>query len=162
MPDLQDELAYKSARKTAPVWVQLRKVLSLPARFLFGWRWRVRCLRWMGVNIAECYVGRDCLFDEEVPELIAIEPGVVISSRVILAAHDSSRHVVGPILIRRKAFVGAGSIILPGVAIGEEAVVAAGAVVTRSVPAGAVVGGNPARIIKTRHGSGIPVGQARL
>ena len=51
-------------------------------------------------------------------------------------------------IVRRGASVGTGATILGGVEIGERAIVGAGAVVTKSVPAGAVVAGNPARIIK--------------
>jgi UDP-2-acetamido-3-amino-2,3-dideoxy-glucuronate N-acetyltransferase len=53
-----------------------------------------------------------------------------------------------PTLVRRRAAVGTGAVILPGVTIGERAVVGAGAVVTRDVPAGAVVVGNPARVLR--------------
>jgi UDP-2-acetamido-3-amino-2,3-dideoxy-glucuronate N-acetyltransferase len=53
-----------------------------------------------------------------------------------------------PTLVRRGASVGSNATVLCGVEIGERAVVGAGAVVTRSVPAGAVVAGNPARIIR--------------
>ena len=154
MTRLQNEIEYKTARSTPGVWVQIRKLLSLPGRFLFGWRLRVRCIRWMGVDIGNSYVGRDCLFDEEVPELVTVEDGVVISSRVIFAAHDSCRHVVGRIRVCRGAFVGVGSIILPGVTVGEGAVVAAGSVVTKSIPPGATVAGVPAKIIKTRPDEG--------
>jgi acetyltransferase-like isoleucine patch superfamily enzyme len=49
-------------------------------------------------------------------------------------------------LVRRGASIGAGAIILPGLTIGEGAIVGAGAVVTKDVPAGATVAGNPARI----------------
>ncbi len=49
------------------------------------------------------------------------------------------------VLIGRNVWVGGGAIILPGVTIGDDAVVGAGAVVTRDVPAGATVVGNPAR-----------------
>ena len=55
-----------------------------------------------------------------------------------------------PTLVRRGASIGSNATILCGVEIGERAVVGAGAVVTRSVPAGAVVAGNPAREIKSR------------
>src|ERR671932_640403 len=51
-------------------------------------------------------------------------------------------------VVRRGASIGSNATILCGVEIGERAVVGAGAVVTRDVPAGAVVAGNPARIIK--------------
>ena len=56
---------------------------------------------------------------------------------------------VVPTLVRRGASVGTGATILAGVKIGERAIVGAGAVVTRDVPAGAIVAGNPARILKT-------------
>jgi acetyltransferase-like isoleucine patch superfamily enzyme len=148
MPDLMDEREYKSNRRIPNALAQMRKPLGLLARFWFGWRGRVRILRWMGVNITDSYVGKDCLFDDEVPELITVEPGVVISSRVIVAAHDSFRHVVGPVRLCRGAFIGIGAILLPGVTIGEGAVVAAGAVVTRPVEPYTVVAGVPARVVK--------------
>ncbi len=54
-----------------------------------------------------------------------------------------------PIDIGADAWIGGGAILLPGVTVGEGAIVAAGAVVTRDVAPGATVGGNPARIIRT-------------
>jgi len=57
---------------------------------------------------------------------------------------------VEPTLVKRRAAVGTGAVILPGVTIGETAIVGAGAVVTRDVPAGAVVVGNPARALRDR------------
>ena len=54
--------------------------------------------------------------------------------------------IVTPSLVRHGASIGAGAVILPGVTIGQWALVAAGAVVTASVPAHAIVRGNPARI----------------
>ncbi|OGG04328.1 hypothetical protein A2Z33_04235 [Candidatus Gottesmanbacteria bacterium RBG_16_52_11] len=53
-----------------------------------------------------------------------------------------------PVVIRRGAYVGTAAVILPGVTIGEESVVGAGAVVTRDVPAWSVVAGVPARILR--------------
>jgi acetyltransferase-like isoleucine patch superfamily enzyme len=54
-----------------------------------------------------------------------------------------------PIVIKRNAWIGAAATILPGVTIGENAIVAAGAVVSKDVPANTVVGGVPAKFIKT-------------
>ncbi|MHC4430420.1 MAG: acyltransferase [Planctomycetota bacterium] len=51
-------------------------------------------------------------------------------------------------LVRRKASIGAGVAILSGIEIGENAMVAAGAVVTRDVPPNAVVAGNPAKVVR--------------
>lgn len=55
-----------------------------------------------------------------------------------------------PTLVRRGAAIGTGAVLLGGVTIGERATVGAGAVVTRDVPAGATVAGNPARLIPRR------------
>ena len=53
-----------------------------------------------------------------------------------------------PILIQKNAWIGAGAIVLPGVTVGKNSVVAAGSVVTKDVPANTVVGGVPAKFIK--------------
>ena len=53
-----------------------------------------------------------------------------------------------PIVLENDVWVGANAIILKGVVVGEGSVIAAGSIVTKSVPAGVVVGGNPARVIK--------------
>lgn len=53
-----------------------------------------------------------------------------------------------PVRIGRRSFIGGHSIILKGVSIGEQAVVAAGSVVTKSVPANEIWGGNPAKFLK--------------
>ena len=53
-----------------------------------------------------------------------------------------------PIIIEDKVWIGFNSIIMKGVTIGEGAIVAAGSVITKDVPAYAIVGGNPARLIK--------------
>ena len=85
---------------------------------------------------------------------VTIEDGVMIAPRVTLltANHDLYNHRIlkcKPIHICKNAWIGAGAIILAGVTIGENAVVAAGAVVTKDVAPNTVVGGNPAKVIKT-------------
>lgn len=65
-----------------------------------------------------------------------------------------------PITIGRDVWIGGHATICPGVTIGDEAIIAAGSVVTRDVPAGAVVGGNPARALRRNEnaGAGAPAG----
>lgn len=55
-----------------------------------------------------------------------------------------------PVRIEKNVWIGANVLICPGITIGEGSVIALGAVVTKDVPKGAVVGGNPARVIKMR------------
>jgi acetyltransferase-like isoleucine patch superfamily enzyme len=76
-----------------------------------------------------------------------IGPNVVLTNAQYPASPDAKKNLKGPI-IRRRAKIGANVTILPGVVIGEDALVGAGSVVVRDVPAGAVVVGNPAKIIK--------------
>ncbi|ANE50096.1 DapH/DapD/GlmU-related protein [Flavisolibacter tropicus] len=87
---------------------------------------------------------------------ITIEDEVLIGPKVNLITEnhpldpaDRRALICKPILIKRNAWIGAGATILPGVTIGENAVVAAGAVVSKDVPANTVVGGIPAKLIKT-------------
>jgi len=87
---------------------------------------------------------------------IMIEEDVLIGPRANLTTENhpvdpAQRKVLvcQPIVIRKNAWIGAGATILPGVTVGENAVVAAGAVVNKDVPANCVVGGVPAKIIKT-------------
>ena len=66
---------------------------------------------------------------------------------------DWAKVAVKPVVICDKVWVGFNVIVLKGVTIGEGAVVAAGSVVTRDVPAFSVVGGNPARVIRQLKGA---------
>ncbi|NOU51794.1 acyltransferase [Pseudoalteromonas sp. JBTF-M23] len=60
----------------------------------------------------------------------------------------SRRSYRSPITIGNNVFIGWGSIVLPGVHIGDDCVIGAGSVVTRDIPAGHVAAGNPAKVIK--------------
>ena len=79
--------------------------------------------------------------------------GVRVSAHVQLLSnhHDLYDHQVltcKPVHLKRNCWIGAGATILPGVTVGENAVVAAGAVVTKNVEPNTVVGGNPVKIIR--------------
>lgn len=109
-----------------------------------------------------CYLGRDLLLD--LLDCITIEDHVTLSLQVRIFTHtDVGESLVSglgfpptkaPVILRRGAYVGVGALILQGVEVGECAVVAAGAVVTRSVPAFTVVAGVPARHMRNVPRSG--------
>jgi acetyltransferase-like isoleucine patch superfamily enzyme len=105
----------------------------------------------IGKNV---FINFDCVFLDLGG--ITIEDGVLIAPKVSLLSEGhplspDERHslVPGRIHIRKNAWIGTGATILPGVTIGENAVVAAGAVVSKDVPANTVVGGIPAKLIKS-------------
>ena len=84
---------------------------------------------------------------------ITIDDGALIAANVQLISnnhdlYDRAILTCKPVHICRNAWIGAGATILPGVTVGENAVVAAGAIVTKDVEPNTIVGGNPAKFIK--------------
>jgi acetyltransferase-like isoleucine patch superfamily enzyme len=81
---------------------------------------------------------------------VLIGPDVKLLSEGHPLAPDQRQSLLpGKVHIKKNAWIGAGATLLPGVSVGENAVVAAGAVVTKNVPANTVVAGIPAKIVKT-------------
>lgn len=86
---------------------------------------------------------------------ITLEDGVLVGPKVnlITTNHPLEPELrrstySKPILIKERAWIGANATIMPGVTVGENAIVAAGAVVTKDVPANSIVAGVPARVVK--------------
>jgi len=103
-----------------------------------------------------CYVDFSVTVDE--PYLVSLGDNVWLTDDVKLLTHDGALSMLarstgetlrkfGAIRIGDNVFLGMAAAVMPGVSIGDNAVVATGSVVTRDVEAGSIVGGNPARVI---------------
>ncbi len=113
--------------------------------------------RHIGVNIGEnCLINTRYWSSE--PYLITIGNHVQVTTKTFFHTHGGGNSVrlnhpnfdvFGKIVIEDWAYIGAQSHIMPGVTIGTGALVAAGSIVTKSVPPHTVVGGNPAKVICT-------------
>jgi acetyltransferase-like isoleucine patch superfamily enzyme len=93
-----------------------------------------------------CYITRGVIIEDEVfcgPRIITMNDKRMVYRRANLVFERSAPRIL------RAARVGGGTVLLPGVTVGENALVGAGSVVTKNVPDYAIVRGNPARIVGT-------------
>lgn len=107
--------------------------------------------RMIGVKIGKnVVIAAYTIIDPFFPELITIENNVIIGVGATILAHEYSQEKLrkGNVLIKKKALIGAGSIIRCGVTVGEQSVVSAKSYVNKDVPDFTLVGGVPAKTIK--------------
>lgn len=130
---------------------------------------RIKDFYWRYIATPEDYarhigvtIGDDCFISTRrwgtEPYLIIVGNHVQVTRDVAVHTHGGGQairkehpdfDVFGKVVINDWAYIGASSQIMPGVTIGEGALIAAGSIVTKSVPPHTVVGGNPARVICT-------------
>jgi acetyltransferase-like isoleucine patch superfamily enzyme len=165
MPMARDE--YERLRPRGKFTLAKQKILNMIARTTLHRGLRIWLYRQMGVNIGkDCLVEMFCYLDDQFPELIFLEDHSGPSRHVIILCHDdvtaksalkpsgepvfeALHGIVAPVRLMGYVGIGTGCIILPGVTVHEGGVIAAGAVVTKSVPPYTLVGGVPAKVIKT-------------
>lgn len=124
-------------------------VIKPNIRIKYPWRLRIGTNVWLGQS-----VWIDNIADVSIASHSCVSQGAYLCT----GSHDytspSFDLITGEIHLQDGTWVGARAVILPAVNIGSHAVVAAGSVVARDVPAWTMVGGSPARAIKPRHLSG--------
>jgi len=104
-------------------------------------------LRRLGVSVGSGVAwGLESTPDVFWPDLITVEDDAVIGYDATILCHEFLQDEIrtGPVRIRERAMIGAGTVVLPGVEIGEDAQVAANSLVTEDVPPGATAAGVPA------------------
>ena len=120
-------------------------VIKPHVRIKFPWRLRAG---------DHCWIGEEVWIDNLAAVQLASDVCLSQGAYLCTGSHDSGKPtfdlIVKPITVEREAWIAARAIILPGVTIGRGAIVAAGSVVTKDVPAGVVLAGNPGRVIGDR------------
>ena len=118
--------------------------------------------RWMGCKVGKnVFIGYEVLLDTSYTELIEIEDNVHITNRCLLLCHQRDMtkysygnditklsYIKGKITLKRGCFIGMNTMILPGVTIGEGAVIGACSLVTKDIPAWTIAAGVPAKVIR--------------
>jgi maltose O-acetyltransferase len=159
---LAEDVLHSPARPEAVAPLPSRSRPRSPRRL-----WRRAMRRWRGWPDLErlqaaglqlgrnVFVGGGTVLDPDFCFLIRIGDDTTLSLEVMVLAHDAStRHHLGysrvaPVHIGSRVFVGARAVILPGVTIGDDAIVGAASLVRHDVAPGTVVAGNPARELTT-------------
>lgn len=129
---------------------------------------RVKLHRLRGVKIGKgVHIGALVTIDDVYPNFVIIEDGVSLAGQNFILTHNKpleyhkhlSEAFLAPVRIKKNAWIAIGVIILPGITVGEGAIVASGSVVTKDVPPNTLVGGVPAKVLKEfEMKDGVPVG----
>ncbi len=139
--------------KIAKNWVILNRIHPS----VRPWLWKLT-----GVSIkGKISIGYDVYYDVVNAKYLIIEEGVWITSRCLLLCHRRNMteyfegddynklpYIKDKIHLHRGCSIGMGSIIMPGVTIGEGAIIGAGSVVVKDIPAWTIAVGNPCKVVK--------------
>lgn len=120
------------------------------ARLVLLWGRNVVLRRVWGYRVASsARISFGAVLDRTNPRGVVIGPYSIVTRGAVVLSHDWVRGVRRETVIGTNCFIGVNAVILPGVRIGNEVVVGAGGIVTRDVPDGCLVVGNPARVVRS-------------
>ncbi|MED4204549.1 acyltransferase [Neobacillus mesonae] len=141
--------------KTVPFWKVVKNFIVIQmARytpFLGMKNWLYRKL--LGMKVGEhTSFALMVMLDVMFPEKISVGRNTVIGYNTTILAHEYliKEYRLGDVIIGDEVMIGANSTIMPGITIGDGAIVSAGTLVHKDVPPGSFVGGNPMRVIYTK------------
>jgi acetyltransferase-like isoleucine patch superfamily enzyme len=138
--------------KTVPFWKVVKNFMVIQlARYtpflgMKNWLYRT----FLGVKVGEqTSFALMVMLDVMFPEKISVGRNTVIGYNTTILAHEYliKEYRLGPVVIGSEVMIGANSTILPGITIGDGAIVSAGTLVHKDVSPGCFVGGNPMRVI---------------
>ncbi|SDM72396.1 DapH/DapD/GlmU-related protein [Bacillus sp. OK048] len=141
--------------KTVPFWKVVKNFIVIQlARYtpflgMKNWLYKT----FLGLKVGEqTSFALMVMLDVMFPEKISVGRNTVIGYNTTILAHEYliKEYRLGPVVIGSEVMIGANSTILPGVTIGDGAIVSAGTLVHKDVPAGAFVGGNPMQMIYSK------------
>lgn len=133
------------------IWSKLMMIISRSSLMPTGIRTKI--LKAGGVKMKGwCFIGAGVHFDEMRPDLIELGNHVTITSGTHILSHfynpRRGRFYYGKVTIGDNVFIGMNTLIVNAVNIGDGAVIGAGSIVSKDIPAGEIWAGNPARFIK--------------
>jgi acetyltransferase-like isoleucine patch superfamily enzyme len=141
--------------KTVPFWKVVKNFVVIqlarytPFLSMKNWLYRT----FLGVKVGEqTSFALMVMLDVMFPEKISVGRNTVIGYNTTILAHEYliKEYRLGAVEIGSEVMIGANSTILPGIMIGDGAIVSAGTLVHKDVPPGCFVGGNPMRVIYTK------------
>jgi acetyltransferase-like isoleucine patch superfamily enzyme len=140
-------------RQWVPLWRATRNFLVIyGCRYFVSLRLKNRLYRTIGIKVGErVSPAMGVTMDVFFPQLISVGDNSIIGYNTVILAHEFlvKELRTGPVEIGKSVMIGANVTILPGVRIGDGATVSACSLVNSDVPAGALVGGVPARVLST-------------
>ncbi|MBN1322364.1 MAG: acyltransferase [Thermoleophilia bacterium] len=138
-------------RRWVPFWRVARNyVVVYGCRYLPFLSWKIHLYRAIGMRVgARVSVGLGVVIDIFFPEMVSIGDNSIIGYNTVILGHEFLVRELrtGPVKVGKDVMIGANVTILPGVEIGDGAVVSACSLVNADVPVGALVGGVPARLL---------------
>jgi acetyltransferase-like isoleucine patch superfamily enzyme len=127
---------------------QLRLLRHIRLTTLALRRWYL--VKLYGVDLhPTCALSLKAVLDLNNPRGVHVGAYSYVAFGAVILAHDMARGLRMDTYVGERCFIGARSIIMPGIRVGDGSIVGAGSVVTRDVGPGSIVGGNPARVLRT-------------